>query len=758
MRVSAAVCCVALCLLILTQAFPATNTLPPPPASQTFAFATGQQHDFAFPITAPGAVHVALDWKGVALSVGLAGPDGKRVGAAVTRTAPHADLTYNLTQAQVTLGPVWSVDVVASSSVPGGAPGLIGPAATVTVTIKAPVDPNVLQTKLQALANQRSAALAAVTKASGAGTGGGATPMTFDQRVAASNKLLAGQFSALTSLLTARMKSGGAGGGTPVYLGGLHGTRLKTPMTNGKVDTTVDAGNTGDSGEIGTVTVTTGGQGTSGKGRPVIVGLPGDGNNGDAGVIYSAPTPPVVVSLTPAKGSPGDEIKIRLKGGAVVPANNQVTFVIAPGLAVAAPILSTTGGSGYVDLTVAVPYDKTAASDYPGNVVIKDDRGDTSPAAAFQFTALPLPAITGAKPFGGGLGPGECIAVVGRNFTQDTGVVFFRWPSSPQSPVQQAVPNGGSAIQTTLFAGIPPYQSVTPYNASIFVRVHYKSAHLTADLDSADFPITLDPDVLGIATINGALVGQATDDPQLAALQAAIAAGQQGKAVVGADWGLPNQPVLLGGAAFRTQPGLVHFVFAGHDYYSTPKSWSDTQILVNLPDYSGIAGPTGGSIYIVRADGVKSASVPFAFLPLMVAQRMSLSRDLTLDQLALQMSNSHDKWSFTPDGMGLTVAHDNSFWSVNYGDDRIFSPHSLVKGVPPPSQWLLRNGWTVTSVDVEVHDSEPLTVAKSGDRHVGTTNPGFDVGYVIAAGIPYDDWCGYTAYVTITGPRGVPYK
>ncbi len=193
--------------------------------------------------------------------------------------------------------------------------------------------------------------------------------------------------------------------------------------------------------------------------------------------------------------------------------------------------------------------------------------------------------------------------------------------------------------------------------------------------------------------------------------------------------GQPLQPVIITGTHFGTQQANVVFVIAPNVGTSGKvEAWSDTLIVVDVPDQSGLMA-YDGKVFVSTAGG-NTNEVPFRFLPAQETRLISKTTDMVL----APPSGS---------GIGDHVWHGpNNFWEMfvgNKGNDVLF----------PGSR--LKNGWTVQTVFAQNQGtgSEGVWVV---DWRPATDTPFMNVRWW------YDAFneIRYTFGVYIVGPKGVP--
>jgi hypothetical protein len=218
--------------------------------------------------------------------------------------------------------------------------------------------------------------------------------------------------------------------------------------------------------------------------------------------------------------------------------------------------------------------------------------------------------------------------------------------------------------------------------AGVYVAFHYKHKYLEGDFQGAEFPFILDASSATFATINST---SAT----------------------------PGQALLLSGNGFASAQGEVHCVVGpGKDLTASIDSWSDSQILIHVPDYQGIPANVTGIIFVKRHDGARSNSLSFIFAPLMVHQLIDLSRYLTAAtglaalQWSFQSGNNKDSWQLSSDNTTLQIHHETGFFSESSGSDLAFWAcdlplYAIPMGITPTTcpTWCLKNGWTVFALN-----------------------------------------------------------
>lgn len=212
--------------------------------------------------------------------------------------------------------------------------------------------------------------------------------------------------------------------------------------------------------------------------------------------------------------------------------------------------------------------------------------------------------------------------------------------------------------------------------------------------------------------------------------------------------GEPGTAVLLDGSAFGDQPGEVHFIIgAGKDLIGPVTFWAANQVVTEVPAVSGVPA-SNGFVYLQRADGSKTSLLPFAFQPTMEVATMCLpsgGQDMRFGNPGRQAPEGWIEHRF----LGTIVF-------VGYaGYDELFVQQRLL------------NGWTVTRHEVMSRLCETLgatmfnvfgALNASGaymvDSRVGTDSPYARVRWWVD---PFSD-VEYQIRVTMTGPKGLPYR
>lgn len=213
----------------------------------------------------------------------------------------------------------------------------------------------------------------------------------------------------------------------------------------------------------------------------------------------------------------------------------------------------------------------------------------------------------------------------------------------------------------------------------------------------------------------------------------------------------PGDPVLINGSAFGNSVGKVHFVInPGRDVVADAATviWRDNQVFASVPaNLSGFVA-SNGTLYVERADSVKSNLIPLTYLPLIERRAIVFWSD----DVALQQYNGVYAYIYSAldeyrRGVGIIGRqHGQCFWSPS-GNDRILANTRL------------KNGWKVSGAP-RVFMPNPY-YANGGallvDSRVGTDWPFADVRWWVNV----NPFCQssvmyYAVSIPIEGPLGIP--
>jgi hypothetical protein len=238
--------------------------------------------------------------------------------------------------------------------------------------------------------------------------------------------------------------------------------------------------------------------------------------------------------------------------------------------------------------------------------------------------------------------------------------------------------------------------------------------------------------------------------------------------------GQPGDPVLLVGSGFSNDPGEVHFIVAnGKDAVAPVTFWSDAQIIVPVPDVSGILA-FDGQVYVKRG---ASMSNPLAFrLEPSVEYRtlvMGKNKDGYGQWYGGNVTNLFLEPGTDPARAGTDrawrgdgfVLHDyrydpierlkNSFiylvWLAGGKGDDSFHPFDSSH---------LKNGWTADSAYLSMPGtSGGIQTVGSADAYISEFTPGTDT-----PNLKVHWWADlgssvmYSPYIVIKGPKGLSYQ
>lgn len=660
---------------------------------QTFTLYAGGTVEFGFAATQPGAVAVDLQWQGVPLTVGLKDVAQSRLGAPAAHSAPRASISYDLTAANVTRSCVWVVTLAAPKPPGGPAKALPAtapkPVATGRISISAPqADMGVLQQRLPAIiAAQDKAAEAAKAKRPPR-----QTPPGIDARLAAVDKeaqaKLAADRDRVGREVEALSRQSRAQTGRPA------GPKGEAGLRDAKWSAALDK----------------------------VRRQPGAGGPSR----QPPPGKPVLNSVRPSAGSPGDEVLLKATGVAGPPEGVTVLFTLRAGANAAGKMVAyaPADDDGPDSITVAVPYPGPNAPDYSGQVRIRDGAGRDSNWVPFRYTAPALPTITSAAPGGPCCHPGDQLTVQGTDFLPGS-QVYFQAAYTWNAPVPADVWPGTSPNSTSISVAIPDYTSNCSFEAWVYVAYPYTSPYVSATIAGEWYRVRLD-----------------ASEPSLT--RAKPASGQLGTAVT------------LSGQGFGSAQGEVHFRVppAGNDVAAEVLCWGDTAIAVTVPDASGFAKPSQGQVYVKLVDGRTCESLPFQFEPITEHRLLRLKPSLLASDYVFQPQSGDDEWGFDPDDTSITATHYGSFWGSRNGVDLWYLKFKLL------------NGWTVEQIefnadDVNMGGGRYRILSLLGDADLlaglpGTPSPYVAVQWWTPGGSFVTCWGGYQFRVLLKGPKGVP--
>jgi hypothetical protein len=452
---------------------------------------------------------------------------------------------------------------------------------------------------------------------------------------------------------------------------------------------------------------------------------------------YSKPT---ILTANPGKGSPGDEIIIKAGGISDDPAGKQVLFTLQPMVTIPGKIVSTSISGGEVVLAVAVPAPQGAPLDYNGQMYLQDEKGVASNAVPFHFIPIQVPVINQVRSAGASRNSGESLIVDGANFMLGS-QPYFIFPWAPQTVVAST---GQVNTPLQFISKIPNYsQSQSQrFMARMFVRYTYKAKYLQGDIDSNEVNVFLDASM-----------------PTISAMST--------------NRGQPGDSILLSGQGFCDTKGEVHFVISPNQDVTAPIiQWSDTQILAQIPDASGIRDPFAGTCYIKKPKGVKSGQLGFTFVPAVERKYMNMKEDLPEWNVLFTKGTADDSWIYGAkrfqdgtwiENVNIVGRHNSRFWYNNQGYDLFFWHPNEPIFFPPGTSAVskLKNGWKVAAVNFYGPDTGTQLFGNSEvtESHVGTDDPSVKVHYWIASGLVDNlHTFEYVLNIEIEGPKGVPYK
>jgi hypothetical protein len=202
--------------------------------------------------------------------------------------------------------------------------------------------------------------------------------------------------------------------------------------------------------------------------------------------------------------------------------------------------------------------------------------------------------------------------------------------------------------------------------------------------------------------------------------------------------GDPATPMVLSGNSLGDAPGEVHFIVGnGKDIAAPVTYWSGSQIVTEVPYADGIP-EYNGQVYVKRSDGVKTALLPFHFVPLYDVAEIGFpdkgQGDYSLGASAVNYMNVFGQDSVHQEGAFL--------WGFT-GNDKFYARTQL------------RNGWTV--VEARIAHTLTTSVPSGGayvvDARPGTTSPYVNVRWWVDGGY---GMIFYTLRVAVKRPKNLP--
>ncbi len=207
--------------------------------------------------------------------------------------------------------------------------------------------------------------------------------------------------------------------------------------------------------------------------------------------------------------------------------------------------------------------------------------------------------------------------------------------------------------------------------------------------------------------------------------------------------GQPGDPLMINGSAFGASGGEVHFILGPNKdiVYQGQTWWYDNQILVNVPDATGLRA-YNGFVYLIRnSDNAKTQLVPFHFDPTQEYRSIIYTQDK-------KIGNPGQDYKIVGGSTNLghhQISHEdaNPFWGFK-GNDEFFTNARL------------SNDWVLDDVYLT-----PTFFKRGGayiqEKKTGTNWPYFNVRFWIDG--CFGDTASYSKYiylVSIKGPKGIP--
>jgi hypothetical protein len=200
----------------------------------------------------------------------------------------------------------------------------------------------------------------------------------------------------------------------------------------------------------------------------------------------------------------------------------------------------------------------------------------------------------------------------------------------------------------------------------------------------------------------------------------------------------PLDQVIIAGKNFGNSPATVSFTLGPNTVIPVQgiQTWSDTLIVANVPDASGLLPYAAG--VAVAIGSVQSNAFPFQFVPASEIRSIGWTTDMLLAKGGIAQYGN---------GMRNILHPNSSFMSMggDAGNDIFFVGTNL------------QNGWTMQSIDTPLEGTaDPFGAGNVAvvDSRI-QTNPSmlyFNVRWWFDAFA----YANYSFTVWITGPRGVP--
>lgn len=204
--------------------------------------------------------------------------------------------------------------------------------------------------------------------------------------------------------------------------------------------------------------------------------------------------------------------------------------------------------------------------------------------------------------------------------------------------------------------------------------------------------------------------------------------------------GQPGDPVMINGSGFGTAGGEVHFILGPNNdvIYTGQTWWYDNQILVNVPDVTGLLG-YNGQIYVVRnPDKIKSPMTPFRFNPSLEVRELRATLDRVL------------KWPVDQGSPADRIKRESANFLAGFKDNDVLFGNTRLK-----------NGWVSDEAFVYCgYTYYPYMC--DGGAYVWEIKKGTDWPYLNVRWwmnpAPFANYSNlyYGFAVRIVGPKGVP--
>jgi hypothetical protein len=258
----------------------------------------------------------------------------------------------------------------------------------------------------------------------------------------------------------------------------------------------------------------------------------------------------------------------------------------------------------------------------------------------------------------------------------------------------------------------------------------------------------------------GVAVKATVPDPVIRLIEHSLSTGQ------------PGDPVLLAGSGFSNNPGEVHFIVAdGKDVAAPVTFWSDTQIIVPVPDVYGILA-FNGQVYVKRGASM-SNPLSFRFEPSVEYRKLVMGKNQDsygqwyggkVSDLFLEPGTNPARAETDPAWRGDGfVLHDFRYDFLERMKNSLLYALMLAGGkgddlFHPFYTSHLKNGWIADSAYLS-SNSGSIQIVGSADAYISEFTPGTST-----PNLKVHWWADlrsavqYSPYIVIKGPKAVAYQ